>query len=184
MSFKVHTVESASERSAEILGQVRSKLGFVPNLMGVFAESPEILQAYLALSDLVDQTTLTPLERQIALIGASVTNNCDYCVAAHTAISSMQKLPADVIQAVREDRPIGDAKLEAFRTFVQTVTDNRGFVSDEEKAAFLAAGYTNQNILEVILVIGMKTLSNYTNHLAETPLDNAFEPAKWQKAAA
>lgn len=184
MSFKVHTIESASERSAEILGQVRSKLGFVPNLMGVFAESPEILQAYLALSDLVDQTTLTPLERQIALIGASVTNNCDYCVAAHTAISSMQKLPADVIQAVREDRPIGDAKLEAFRTFVQTVTDNRGFVSDEEKAAFLAAGYTNQNILEVILVIGMKTLSNYTNHLAETPLDNAFEPAKWQKAAA
>lgn len=184
MSFKVHTIESASERSAEILGQVRSKLGFVPNLMGVFAESPEILQAYLALSDLIDQTTLTPLERQIALIGASVTNNCDYCVAAHTAISSMQKLPADVIQAVREDRPIGDAKLEAFRTFVQTVTDNRGFVSDEEKAAFLAAGYTNQNILEVILVVGMKTLSNYTNHLAETPLDNAFEPAKWQKAAA
>lgn len=184
MSFKVHTIESASEKSAEILGQVRSKLGFVPNLMGVFAESPEILQAYLALSDLVDQTTLTPLERQIALIGASVTNNCDYCVAAHTAISSMQKLPADVIQAVREDRPIGDAKLEAFRTFVQTVTDNRGFVSDEEKAAFLAAGYTNQNILEVILVIGMKTLSNYTNHLAETPLDDAFQPAKWQKAAA
>lgn len=184
MSFKVHTIESASEKSAEILGQVRSKLGFVPNLMGVFAESPEILQAYLALSDLVDQTTLTPLERQIALIGASVTNNCDYCVAAHTAISSMQKLPADVIQAVREDRPIGDAKLEAFRTFVQTVTDNRGFVSDEEKAAFLAAGYTNQNILEVILVVGMKTLSNYTNHLAETPLDDAFQPAKWQKAAA
>lgn len=184
MSFKVHTIESASEKSAEILGQVRSKLGFVPNLMGVFAESPEILQAYLALSDLVDQTTLTPLERQIALIGASVTNNCDYCVAAHTAISSMQKLPADVIQAVREDRPIGDAKLEAFRTFVQTVTDNRGFVSDEEKAAFLAAGYTNQNILEVILVIGMKTLSNYTNHLAETPLDDAFQPAKWRKAAA
>ncbi len=184
MSFKVHTIESASEKSAEILGQVRSKLGFVPNLMGVFAESPEILQAYLALSDLVDQTTLTPLERQIALIGASVTNNCDYCVAAHTAISSMQKLPADVIQAVREDRSIGDAKLEAFRTFVQTVTDNRGFVSDEEKAAFLAAGYTNQNILEVILVVGMKTLSNYTNHLAETPLDDAFQPAKWQKAAA
>lgn len=184
MSFNVHTIETASAKSAQILGQVKSKLGFVPNLMGVFAESPEILQAYLVLGDLVDQTTLTPLERQIALIGTSVTNNCDYCVAAHTAISSMQKLPVEVIQAVREDRAIGDPKLQAFRTFVQAVTDKRGFVSGDETTAFLEAGYTRQNILEVILVIGMKTLSNYTNHLAETPLDGAFEPAKWLKAAA
>lgn len=184
MSFNVHTIESAPGKSAEILGQVKSKLGFVPNLMGVFAESPEILQAYLALGELVDQTTLTPLERQIALIGASVANSCDYCVAAHTAISGMQNLPSDVIQAVREDRPIADPKLEAFRKFVQIVTDRRGNVSEVEKAAFLEAGYAKQNILEVILVIGMKTLSNYTNHVAETPLDGAFEPAKWQKAAA
>ncbi len=152
--------------------------------MGVFAESPEILQAYLALGDLVDQTTLTPLERQIAFIGASVTNSCDYCVAAHTAISGMQKLPSDVIQSVREGQPIADAKLEAFRKFVQIITDQRGNVSEVEKAAFLEAGYTKQNILEVILVIGMKTLSNYTNHIGETPLDNAFEAAKWSQSAA
>lgn len=184
MSFKVHTIETASDRLTEILKQVTAKYGILPNLMGVFAESPEILQAYLTLGELVDQTTLTPLERQIALIGASVTNNCDYCVAAHTAISSMQKLPSDVIQAVRENLPIADAKLQAFRKFVQTITDKRGLVSEGEKVAFLEAGYTEQNILEVILVVGMKTLSNYTNHIAETPLDSAFEPAKWQKAAA
>lgn len=184
MSLQVHTIETASEKSAEILKQVKEKFGFVPNLMGVFAESPEILEAYLALGDLVDKTTLTPLERQIALIGASVANTCDYCVAAHTAISSMQKLPADVIGSIRENRPITDAKLETLRKFVQAVTENRGNVSEEEKAAFLEAGYTKQNILEIILVVGMKTLSNYTNHIAETPLDTAFEPAKWQKAAA
>lgn len=184
MSLQIHTIETASEKSAEILQQVKGKYGFVPNLMGVFAESPETLQAYLTLSGLVDQTTLTPLERQIAYIGTSISNSCEYCVAAHSAISSMQSLPADVIGAIRENRPIADAKLEALRKFVQTVTDKRGFVSEEEKAAFLEAGYTKQNILEVILVIGMKTLSNYTNHIAETPLDAAFEPAKWQKAAA
>ncbi len=184
MSFNIHTIESAPNKSTEILGQVKSKLGFIPNLMGVFAESPEILQAYLQLGDLVDQTSLTPLERQIALIGASVTNSCDYCVAAHTAISSMQKLPTDVIQAVRTDSPIADDRLEAFRRFVQLAIDRRGDVSEQEKQAFLDAGYTNQNILEVILVIGMKTLSNYTNHIAETPLDGAFEPARWRKAAA
>lgn len=184
MSFQVHTIETAPEKSAEILEKVKAKYGFVPNLMGVFAESPEILQAYATLSGLVDQTTLSPLERQIALIGASATNGCDYCVAAHSTASSMQNLPSDVIQAVRENRPIADTKLETFRKFVQTVTDQRGNVPEEEKAAFLEAGYTEQNILEVILVVGMKTLSNYTNHIAETPLDSAFEPAKWHKDAA
>ena len=184
MSFKVHTIETAPDKSAEILKQVEARFGFLPNLMGVLAESPEILRGYLALDEFVDQTTLTPLERQIAFIGTSVTNSCDYCVAAHTAIASMQKLPGDVIQAVRENLPIADGKLEAFRKFVQAITDKRGLISEGEKAAFLEAGYTEQNILEVILVVGMKTLSNYTNNIAETPLDSAFEPAKWQKAAA
>lgn len=184
MTLQVNSIENAPEKSAEILTQVKEKYGFVPNLMGVFSESPEILEAYLTLGDLVERTTLTPLERQIALIGASVSNGCKYCVAAHSAISSMQKLPADVIASLRENRPINDAKLESFRKFVQTVTDKRGNVSESEIADFLEAGYTKRNILEVILAIGMKTLSNYTNHIAETPLDNAFEPAKWHNAAA
>lgn len=184
MSLKVKTIETASPESAEILQKVKAKYGFIPNLFGVFAGSPEILEAYLTLGDLVDKTTLTPLERQIAYISTSITNSCEYCVAAHTAIASMQNLPTEVIGALRENRPIADARLEALRKFVQSVTDKRGFVSDDEKAAFLEASYTEQNILEVILVIGMKTLSNYTNHIAETPLDTAFEPAKWHKAAA
>jgi alkylhydroperoxidase family enzyme len=96
----------------------------------------------------------------------------------------MQNLPADVIQSIRESRPVTDNKLESLRKFVQSATEKRGNVSESEKTAFLEAGYTKQNILEVLLVIGMKTLSNYTNHIAETPLDTAFEPAKWQKAAA
>ena len=184
MSFQVHTVETAPKKSVEILGKVTAAYGFIPNLMGIFAESPAILEGYLKLGEIVDQTTLSPLERQIAFIGASISNDCHYCVAAHSVISSMQNLPSDVILAVRENRPIADTKLETFRKFVQTVTDQRGNVSEEEKVAFLEAGYTKQNILEVILVVGMKTLSNYTNHIAETPLDSAFEPAKWHKAAA
>lgn len=184
MLFEVHTIENAPEESAEILKDVKAKFGFIPNLMGVFAESPEILQAYLTISSLVDQTTLTPLERQIVLLAASSVNNCEYYMAAHSTAASMQKLPADVIQAIRDNRPINDAKLESFRKFVQVLTEKRGFVSEQEIAVFLEAGYTRQNILEVILGVAMKTLSNYTNHIAETPLDSAFEPAKWRKAAA
>lgn len=184
MSLQVHTTETAPEKSKEILEKVKSKYGFIPNLMGVFAESPEILQAYLSLSTLLDQTTLTPTERQIALLAASSVKNCEYCMAAHSSAASMQNLPDDVIQAVRDGSPIADHKLEAFRQFVLAVTEKRGSVSEKEVDAFLGAGYTRRNILEVILAVGMKTLSNYTNHIAETPLDAAFESAKWKKTAA
>lgn len=146
--------------------------------MGVFAESPEILQAYLSLSTLFDQTTLTPLERLIVLLGVSSVNSCGYCMTAHSSMGTTQNLPDAVIQAVRNNRPIADPKLEALRQFVLAVTEKRGFIKEEELDAFLEAGYTNRNVLEVVLAVGLKTLSNYTNHIAQTPLDAAFEPAK------
>ena len=184
MSLKIHTIENAPEKSKAILEGVKAKFGFVPNLMGVFAASPEILQAYLTVSSLLDKTSLTETERQIALLAASSVNNCEYCMAVHSTVSKMQNLPADVIEAVRGNSAIGDRKLEAFRQFVIAVTEKRGFGEADEIAAFLNAGYIEQNILEVILAVAMKTLSNYTNHIAETPLDEAFAPAKWKKAAA
>jgi alkylhydroperoxidase family enzyme len=96
----------------------------------------------------------------------------------------MQGVAADVVKSVRENTPIADGKLEALRQFAYEVVEKRGFVPESIKDRFLSAGYTDRNILEVILGVGLKTLSNYTNHIAETPLDPAFEPAKWHKAAA
>ncbi len=184
MSLQIHTIENAPEKSKAILETVKAKFGFVPNLMGVFAASPEILQAYLTVTRLLDETSLTETERQIALLAASSVNNCEYCMAAHSTASKIQNLPADAIEAVRSNSPIGDLKLEALRQFVIAVTEKRGNVEARETAAFLDAGYTEQNLLEVILAVALKTLSNYTNHIAETPLDEAFAPAKWKKAAA
>lgn len=184
MTLKVHTIDSAPEKSAPILEEVKSKFGFVPNLMGVFAESPEALQGYLALSSLIDNTDLTPTERQIILLSTSRANECEYCIAAHTTISSMQKVPDDVVQAIRNNKPISDPKLEALRSFTEKVVTERGSVTEEDKRAFIEAGFTKRNILDVILGVSMKTLSNYTNHIAETPLDAPFEPAKWKAASA
>ena len=184
MSFQIHTLETAPEKSVELLEQAKAKFGFIPNLFGVFAESPEITEAYLVLADLIDRTSFSPLERQIVYIAASVSNDCHYCVAAHTTVSSMQKLPDDVIAAVREAKPLTDVKLEALRQFTLAVNEKRGFVSEADTKAFLDAGYTKQNILEVILVLGTKVITNYTNHINVTPLDAAFEPAKWREAHA
>jgi alkylhydroperoxidase family enzyme len=107
----------------------------------------------------------------------------EYCVAAHSVIAGMQQVPGDVVGAIREGKPIADAKLEALRRFTSAVTKTRGRPAEDDSRAFLATGFTQAQILEVVLGVGMKTLSNYTNHIAGTPLDSAFAKAAWSKAA-
>ena len=153
--------------------------GFIPNLLGVFAESPAALKAYLDLGQTFDRSSFSATQRQLVILAASRFNECDYCIAAHSTVANLQNVPADVIQAVRNDLPIVDSKLQALRKFTTAVVEKRGFVSNEDTTAFLAAGYTRAQILEVILGVTFKTLSNYTNHIAETPLDAAFAPNTW-----
>ncbi|MHC4765170.1 MAG: carboxymuconolactone decarboxylase family protein [Planctomycetota bacterium] len=183
MEITVHDPATATEGSRETLNQVESAFGFIPNLMKVFAGAPPLLQAYLAASELFGQTSLDPTERQIVLLATSFENRCTYCVAAHTVIARMQKVPSDVIEALREDRPLADAKLEALRRYAAETARTRGWPSEATKQRFLESGYTARQALEVILGVGFKTLANYANHLADTPLDDAFAPGAWEATA-
>jgi len=183
MDIKVHDPATAPEGSRETLNKVESAFGFIPNLMKVLAGAPPLLEAYLAISELFNQTSLDMTERQVVLLATNVENRCDYCVAAHTVIARMQKVPSDVLEALREDRPIADGKLEALRRFTAETVRTRGWPSEAARKRFLDAGYTSQHALEVILGVGLKTLANYTNHLANTPLDDAFAPGEWEAAA-
>ncbi len=126
-----------------------------------------------------DESSFSATERQLIILAVSRYNECNYCIAAHTVVAGMQKVPTDVIEAIREDRPIRDSRLEALRTFATSVVEKRGWVTDEQVSAFLAAGFSRAQILEVIVGISFKTLSNYTNHIADTPLDEAFEAGAW-----
>lgn len=183
MTYPIHTIESAPEGAKEFLTGTKQAFGFVPNLLAVMASAPALVKAYGAVGKLFDETSLSPTERQIVLLSVSAENGCEYCVAAHTAIAGMQKVSSDVVDAIRARRPIADAKLETLRRFAASVAVTRGHPVVAEVRAFLAAGYTETQVLEVILGIGLKTLSNYTNHLAETPLDQAFAPVAWSKVA-
>ena len=181
MEFIVHSTQTASEESARQLEDIGGYFGFVPNLLGVMAESPQLLKAYLQLGQLFSQTSLSPVEQQVVLLQTSYTNDCTYCVAAHTTIAAGQNLPEDVVDAIREDREIGDPRLEALRRFTVAVVKSRGWPDQQSVDDLMAAGYSNQNVLEIVLGVGMKTLSNYTNHMAATPLDPAFEKAVWAR---
>lgn len=183
MSYKIHDPDTAPAAAKEILAGAQKAFGFVPNLLGVMSEAPALAKAYTTLARIFEETSFSATERQLVLLTASYENGCEYCIAAHSTIAGMQKVPAAVIGAIRDGKPIPDAKLDALRRFTATMVKSRGWPTEADTSAFLAAGYARQQILEVVLGIGFKTLSNYTNHVAETPLDAAFAKAVWSKAA-
>ena len=180
MSLTVKGVSNAPQGSRALLEQAQGKYGFIPNLFGVLGNSPAALQAYTDLSSAVDSTTFTHEERQLLLVAISAENSCEYCVAAHSTIAGMVNASQEALASVREQRPIEAApRLEALRTFAVAVVRKRGRLDSAEVESFLGSGFTHENILEVITLVALKTMSNYTNHIADTPLDEAFEPQRW-----
>ncbi|MEO0467359.1 MAG: carboxymuconolactone decarboxylase family protein [Pseudomonadota bacterium] len=178
-NFTLHDETTAPDRARQTLAGAKSSLGFVPSLYAVFAENPAVLEAYQTLSGHFGKTGFTPLEQQVVTITASVENECHFCVAAHSTISAGQKLDMDVIHAVRDDRPINDPRLEALRRFTKQVVVQRGFVADADVDAFIEAGWDRAAVLGVILGVALKVVSNYTNHVAETPVNEQFKAFEW-----
>ena len=172
-SFQVHTVESAPIGSRALLEATKKEWGFLPTLHSILAESPAALEGYRQTFALVGKSSFSPAEQQVVFLAASAFHKCRYCVAGHTYLGRSVQLPESVIQALRDDRPIDDPRLQTLRSFTETVLRTRGAAGNEAIAAFLHAGYTKAQVLEVVLVIAAKTISNYTNHLAHTP-DEAF----------
>lgn len=180
--FTVFDETNAPAESKAGLKSVKAKYGFIPNLMGELAAAPSALEAYTNLSSVYGHSSLTPIEQQIVLLTTSFENNCGYCMAAHSTVALNVGLDREALISLREGRAIeSDLRLEALRTFTLAVVRNRGLVEKEEIEDFLRAGFTKANILEVITGVTMKTLSNYTNHIAETELDQAFEAMAWSK---
>jgi len=178
-TFTTHTIETAPEKSKPLLKGAKDAFSFVPNLLGNMADAPALLEGYMTLAGIFDKTDLSETERQIILMTNNRLNGCTYCMAAHTTISQMAKVPSDVIAALRNNTPIADPKLEALRSFTAIVNEKRGWPDESDIEAFLAAGYTKQTVLEVILGTGLKVMSNYTNHITQTSLDDAFAPNAW-----
>ena len=172
--------ERAPANVADTLADVRQRYGFVPNLYRFFANTPGALKGYLAISDLFGQGTLSATERNVVLLAVSRANGCRYCVAVHSAVADMQHDDAAVTDAIRNGTPIADLRLEALRRLAQALARD-ATDAGAEVAAFLAAGFAPGQVLEVVLGLTLKTLSNTTNHLVETPLDAVFAKRAWSE---
>lgn len=178
--FTIYDENTAPAESRDTLKQVREGFGFIPNVLGIVAESNAALTGYVKLNELVQATSLSPQEQQVVILTVSRTNECHYCVAAHSATAKGAKVDDHVIDAIREGRAPDDARLAALVAFTRTVVDKRGWLEQADIDAFLDAGYTKANIFDVILVAAMKTISNYSNHIAGTPVDEAFADYRWE----
>ncbi|AHE98974.1 carboxymuconolactone decarboxylase family protein [Thioalkalivibrio paradoxus] len=176
--FPLHDRDTAPDAAAAF-DRAETIFGMVPNLTRKMATSPALAQGYLDLTSLFDRCSLSAQERGVVLLTVSRFHGCDYCMAAHSMTGRMTGLPDAEVDALREDRPLPDARLEALRRFVHAMLEGRGWVDASDLAAFRHAGFGEQQVLDVILGIGLKTLSNYTNHIAGTPVDTAFEHERW-----
>ncbi|MCL7942634.1 carboxymuconolactone decarboxylase family protein [Marinobacter sp. ATCH36] len=179
--FPIHDVESAPEKSRPLLENSLKGFGMIPGLHGVMAEAPGALEAYQTLHQLVLDSSFDNDEKTVVWQTINVENACHYCVPAHTGIAKMMEVSDAIIEPLRNETPLPSDKLEALRTFTLAVMNKRGNVSKEDLDAFYKAGYKHRQVLEVILVLSQKTLSNYINHIAETPVDEPFQKFAWEK---
>lgn len=182
--FETHTIETAPEGSQPLLEKIQSAYGFVPNLMGTMAESPALLEAYMTLSRLFAGSSLNETERQIIAMSNNRLNGCVYCMGAHSVIAKKNGVPDEIIASLRTGTPLADAKLEALRLFAIEMNESRGWPEEGAIETLIAAGYTRQTVMEVVLGTAYKVLSNYTNHIAETELDGVFTSGKWSPSEA
>lgn len=173
--FQPLTIATAPEASKPVLENIQKAFGFIPNLMATFANSPAVLQGYLAMDAVFEKGTFTPVERQLILLAASLENNCDYCVAAHSTIAkAFLRAPAETIAAVREGKPLANEKQNALVNLVREIVRERGFASPAAMEAFLAAGYQKPQMMELLLGVALKVVSNYLDHLSPATIDQAF----------
>ena len=182
--FPLHTSATAPAAAKPAFEKLEKTMGFIPNLYAHLAEAPAALYGYLALGDQFKQASLSPVEQQVVLISASIVNGCDYCAAAHSFVArNLVKADGKVIDALRARRDLPDARLNALARFTREMVETRGHPAPAAVTAFYAAGFNQRAVLEVITGIALKTLSNYMNHLTDTPLDATFEPERWNDAA-
>ncbi|MFT6465534.1 carboxymuconolactone decarboxylase family protein [Halopseudomonas sp.] len=180
-TFTLHDHTTAPNEAKPLLEKSQKAFGMVPGLHAVMAESPGLLEGYQVLHDLFLKSSFTADEKTVVWQAINVEHACHYCVPAHTGIAKSMKVSDQVSDALRDETPLPSVKLEALRTFTLAMVRQRGEVDAKQVDAFYSAGYDQQNVLEVILGLSQKVMSNYTNHIAQTPIDEPFKKFAWKK---
>ena len=182
LSLPLQTLEDADGAVKTVLEKAKAQVGFIPNMYTGMANSPGLLNTYLdGYTAFRQDSGFDSVEQEVVFLTISLVNGCTYCMAAHSFIADMKsKVPVEVTNAIRDGNEISDAKLNALFAFTKTMVVERGLATRKDVEAFTGAGYTERHILEIILAISVKTISNYSNHLFHTTVDDVFAGRLWE----
>jgi AhpD family alkylhydroperoxidase len=154
----------------------------IPNLAAAMAESPELLQGFLAIREIYANGTFTPAEIQVLSLTAAYENDCAWCMSFHTLMARNDGVPDEAVEALRAGHAPADKKLGALSNLARAMVRNRGNVSGPVFDRFLAAGYTKPQALEVVLGMSFSLMANYAGHLTNPALDPSLQAHAWQRA--
>lgn len=170
-NLDVLTIETATDKSKELLNNSIKSFGVVPNLHGVLAVSPSTLEAYQQLHALALDSSFTKEELTIVWQSINVEHDCHYCIPGHAMIAHSMKIDSTLIDALENKQPMPTEKFRILQNTTLKILQNRGKISADDVEEFYKAGYGPQQLVEIILVLSQKVISNYVNHLADTPVD-------------
>jgi uncharacterized peroxidase-related enzyme len=168
-TFSVPQRADVSANNQTIFDNLQKAIGFVPNLYAYFAKNETALSDCLAFQN--RKSTLTGKEKEVVYLVTSQINGCRYCQSAHTVVGKMNGFTDEQILEIRKGKASFDSKLNALASFTASVVENRGRATEKSKEAFFEAGYTEPNMIDVLIAIGDKTISNYLHNLTDLKID-------------
>ena len=175
----LHDENTAPESSRPTLAAVNQANGFTPNMFRALANSPSSLNGFMALLEENDSGTLSPAERQIVQITASIENEGEYCVAGHSTFAERIGMPIETVLAIRQGHPLADKRYQGLVDFTRALVRNRGHVTDNDRASLEASGFRIEQIIEIIVGVALKTITNYVGSVFDFPLDVQFQAQAW-----
>jgi AhpD family alkylhydroperoxidase len=178
-SFPVLTIDTAPEKSRPALQALQGAFGMIPNVAGIMATSPVLIDSLVALFGKVHSGSFTEAQVQTLLLTNAVTNGCAWAVAFHTGLALKEGLDKADVEAIRERRAPKDAAFAALSAFARTLIEKRGRVDDRDVDKFVAVGFRKEHALEVIAVVAASTITNYTASITNPPLEQLFQAHSW-----
>ena len=180
LNYPIHTIASAPDNSKPGLEQLQQAFGVIPNIAAAIANSPKLINSLVGVFQQVHSSSLAEQEIQIVLLTDAVANSCAYAVAFHTTLALQQGVSSEQTGAIRERRAPADKRFAALSTLSKTLIEKRGHLSEQELDAFIAAGFTKEQVLEVIAIVAALTNTNYAGTITNAPLEDPFGQYAWQ----
>ena len=178
-NFTVHTFDTAPPGSLPALDKLKASVGMIPNLAGAMAESPTLIDAFETVRTIFQKGSFNPAEREILSLTNAVENRCSYCVAIHSTFALGAGADQATVDSIRNGDLPADSRARALARFSKTLIKNRGHVNGEDIDTFIAAGFTKDQALEVLVGLATSVLANYARHITQAPLDEPLKAQAW-----